>query len=381
MEKKKVGIVTLWDNNYGSALQVLATNEILNSFNFEGVIINQKETSFLGKLCQRIPFHFQRLIILIIHPRRFFSIFKTIKKLKHSNLVNNERINLYVKEHISFIEGTYSDLKKIGKDDLFIFFLSGSDQVWNYSLGVLNPINYLRFVPSNKRIGNAASIGVSISPPNRYLFKKYIKEFNMISVREKTAYDIIEKYAGLRTTLVVDPCLQLDSEKWRELYSDIDKRLFNGIKDYILLYFLDSIDEKVIRIIDFYAKKFNKKIIRISCDLNNEYDYICLNPNPSEFLALIDNASVVLTDSFHGTLFSLLFNKRFWSFRRNYVHGIDQSTRIISLLNELNLENRFNPSIEYIKKNDEIDYTFVNNILIEKRQIAKNYWQSVCAKF
>ena len=383
MEKKKVGIITLWDNNVGSALQVMATKEILRKHGYTGVILSQRETKLKGKLYLRSCFHFQRLMVFLICPKRFFSIVHTIKKLKASEFHSIDVINEFVSKNIDITEVTYKDLIRIGEDESFSFFVSGSDQVWNYTLGVLNPINFLRFAPRQKRVANAASIGVTLAPPNRWLFKKYLSEFRFISVRETSARNIIKEYTGLSVDVVADPCLQLDAENWRRFYKSQTHYTYTGEK-YILLYFLNTENEDAKNAIDYYKANMEIRFIRVSWGQNTiseENEYV-IGPDPARFLQLIDNAFIVLTDSFHGVVFSAIFNKEFYYYKRNYVHGVDQSTRVVSLLQELGISERFNPNeIAIVNDSSGIDYSKVNNVLAEKRRVSRDFWNSVYAAY
>ena len=220
-------------------------------------------------------------------------------------------------------------------------FVLGSDQV-------LHPINYgshyytMEWIPEQiKKITYAASFGVSNIPKYQIKgTKKFLGRIDNISVREQQGAQIVYDMINKKVPVVVDPTLLLDSDMWGGISANIQD------KDYIFCYFLG--DNKMAREMAIaMKKKTGKKIFSIPCmdEINLEDlkfgDKQLYDVGPSEFLSYIKNAAYVITDSFHGTVFSVLFNKQFVVYNRyNNKNKNSTNSRIDTLLLKIELENR-----------------------------------------
>lgn len=214
----------------------------------------------------------------------------------------------------------------------------GSDQVWRPCYNEANLSNmYLDFVPDNVlKISYAASFGTDeweYTSEQTTKFKNLLRRFNAISVRENSAIGLCKKHFEVESTHVLDPTLLLCSDDYQFLCDNIPTRKNN----YILSYILDSDVEKA-KIAQSLASKYNCELISISA-----HEKVTENDSIENWLSLFRDAQYVVTDSFHGTVFSVLFNKDFLCFG-NQARG---NSRIESLLTSLNLNNHLLASYDF----------------------------------
>ena len=262
-------------------------------------------------------------------------------------------------------------------------FVVGSDQVWNPDW--TSDVYFLNFVPvSNLKIAYAASFGKSEIPPSFLtLIYDYLNKFDFISVREKDAKIVLENYLKKKIALVLDPTLLMNEKEWGEIAD------FPLVKrPYIFVYLLgNNLNQK--KMIKQYAKWKNLEIVYIPhVHLNYQFsdngfaDTELYDVGPKEFLGLIQNATEVITDSFHGCVFSIIFKKQFCAFKRHRDDlSINMNTRLYTLLDSLHLRNRLiddDFSVKDIQKVmlTLIDYEKVGEILVELRKQSLDYLMS-----
>lgn len=259
------------------------------------------------------------------------------------------------------------DLKKISADT----FITGSDQVWGPMMnGVYDSAYFLQFVGKDSRkLAYAASFGkTKFDESTVVAYKKMLGEYDKIAVREKSAVSLLEEW-GLNNCLgqVLDPTLLLDMSQWTNLL--IKKNDFDKYKDlkYILVYQIHN-DPKLSGYAKRLAKHTGMELLRVNPMLHQALrggKFIC-SPDLSEFLSLVANASCIVTDSFHGTCFSINFGKQFIEILPNNATG----TRNQSILELTGLSDRilcdFN---DYSLVDKVIDYGKVNELLeVERRK-------------
>lgn len=338
--KFKVGIVTITLGiNYGNRLQNYALQETLNKI---GVVSQTFENIYQEK---NIFKKIKRQQVL----KKKEKIFEL--KLKKFHEFDNKYINIKGKIKSSHVP------KKINKQ--FDYFICGSDQIWNpYFDGNRGP-NFLMFAKKDKTISYAASFGTSDIPSERKLeFKKYLEHIGSLSCREEQGVKIIKDLTGRDAQLVLDPTLLLNKTEWEQIAK---KTKYAPQKKYLLTYFLGNISDDYIKKINYISDKNNLKVFNVM-DLS---DINKFSTDPSEFIYLIQNAELICTDSFHGTIFSIIFNKPYIIFDRN--DNIESmSSRFTSLNNILKLPNRY---YKNIREEDifKIDYSLIN-ITIEKER-------------
>lgn len=351
----KADIITLHAiNNYGSVLQAYATQELFEAKGVNINIINYIREDVLPNN--------------ILKSNGANSLFKKIillPSIKKQNYIfdnfRTEYLNLTEKKYI-----TKSDFDNYKSDA--DFFVTGSDQVWNstWNKGIILPL-YLSFISSKPKISYSASFGKeSITKNEIELTQKYINEYMAISVREKSAIDIIKnQYKYNNVVQILDPTLVLPKEFWKK-FSNKGKKY----KNYVLIYQLNRNKD-----FDHYASQIAK---RLNCNLIRicrGYHQILLNgksvviPSVETFVSLFDNATFVVTDSFHALSFCTNLNIPFACiFPNNF------NTRLKSHLEMFELVDRHIDNYNNFEiLNKKIDWGKVNSILEEKRIETHKY--------
>lgn len=235
----------------------------------------------------------------------------------------------------------------------------GSDQVWNYGCSG-NDETFLLPNIETKKYSYAASFGVAELPEKQVpFFKEQLSKFRYISVREKTGQDICKNQLGLSAEVVLDPTLLLTKEEWAD-----SLRIKYNRKAYILVYTL-GLNRKVKETAQKIARQLGIPVYNISTSAKDFFgNKVIKSAGPKEWVKLFYNAAFVVTDSFHGTAFSVNFNKPFYSFADN-----ERASRIVDLLDTLGLQNRLNPTLEEVNSETEIGYVSVNKKLeIERKK-------------
>lgn len=380
--KKKVGLVTCYfKHNYGSMLQAYATQKILDDNNIPNETINiSNNIDFKkGKRNYYIKQIFNYTFILSKLGMIKLKLDKKINKELGKNIsIRDKQYNNFKKKfHLTKPYNTYQELTEVCKNK-YSDVIVGSDQLW---LPVNVVANYytLNFVPDNiNKISYATSFGIS-SIPKKYLssYKLFLDRINHLSVREQSGVELVQELSNNKVKLVCDPTILLSKKEWNTIASP--KRL---IKDkYILCYFLGkNIEHRK------FAERLKKETGYKIVSLNHADEYVKYsdifadikpyNIGPSEWINLIKNAEYICTDSFHGTVFSLIYNKLFFTFRR-YKQNTKVSTnsRIDSLLSIVNLNERLLTGTELIDEviKLEIDYKLVNQQISKFRNDSKKW--------
>lgn len=267
------------------------------------------------------------------------------------------------------------ELEKSSIVEDYDYFIVGSDQVWNFSwsMDVRKDMDkyFLTFAPKQKRIAYAASFGVSDIPENfKVSFAERLNNMAAISVREKRGAEIVKELTGKDVPVLVDPTLLLSAREWEAVNRKpiwFDKTV--GTNNYILLYFLGELPRKVRDIIAKLSEEENLRIIELMNEKN--IDQYCTDP--SEFLWLISHATLIYTDSFHGTVFSILNHKPFVVCDREMKRKTNKMTsRIDTLLDLFHFTDRFGTEDNQWSVSDpfQVDFSEVESIL--KREYQKS---------
>ena len=380
---KKVGIVSCYfKNNYGSMLQAYATKKVLdnNGISNETINIDNNVDFKKGKrkyyISQVFNFNFIKSKLGMIKMKLDTKI---NKKLGKNVAIRNKKYKEFRKEfNLSRSSNTYADLSKLA-DERYSDVIVGSDQLW-LPVNVVSDYYTLNWVPDSiNKISFSTSFGVS-KIPSKYtdLYKEYLIRINHLSVREDTGVKLIKEISGLDSKLVCDPTILLTKEEWDEVA--IKDRIIK--EKYILCYFLgNNIEHRK------FAERLRKKTGYKIVSLNHADEYVkysdkfCdISPydiGPREWINLIKNAEYVCTDSFHGTVFSLIYNKVFFNFRRyNAKSKASTNSRLDSLLKIVGVSNeRILTGLEDVDKvlESRIDFKKVNNNLNDYRKESKDW--------
>lgn len=382
---KKLGLCVCYDTkNFGSQLQVLATQEMVKKSGLEFEIIGYEKKKDFTFLKHNLPRLLNPYFIKgkLSHIKRNNSLKKQPEIYKQIS-VRNSRFLKFKENHFTQVKKYYGydALKKSSLD--YCGFLTGSDQLWLPSnLG--SHFFTQEFVDDSvTKIAYATSFGVSSIPSyQKNRTAKYLNRFTYLSSRELKGSEIIKELTGKGAPTVVDPTLLLSSEEWFELIPN--KKIIK--EKYIFCYFLgESIDHREAAI--KLQKDTGYKIVSIPfLDNYVEYDknfgdYRMFDVDTSDYVNLIRNAEYILTDSFHGTIFSILNKKKFLTFDRfSDKSKHSRNSRIDSLCTLLSLSNRrYTGDINFIK--EEIDYTSVYDNLTNVKASSIEYLNNALNSF
>lgn len=352
----KVGIITCHRAfNYGAVLQTYALQKFLKNHGYEVEVIDYTP--------QYIRKSYNKSILKrIIRPLLRSYDFKKSNQVFGSFL--NQEVNLTEKRYYS-----YEELEENPPDcDAYI---AGSDQIWNCNIeNGKDDAFFLKFVPNNKiKISYAASISMDEIPQNqKNRFKENLKDFNHISVREQTAVKLLREIGIVNVEKVLDPVYLLDVDEWNEIAQKSTLKLEN--EKYILAYGFKQQKD-----LYNYARKLadskNCKLYSINTNFEDKFldvDKYFYNATPYDFVNLVKNAQEVVTNSFHGLSFSIIYNKPVHQFKKS---GTENS-RMIDLLSEVNLSNRLAIDSDEILDNN-IDFLKTNNVINILREKSINF--------
>ena len=370
---KRVAILTLhWSNNYGAVLQVYALSTFLKNRGYEVEVINYKmEPSQKRKIFSHPVKFIQKM-----YSRGLLSPLNLIEKLSEkqqvgvSSITKQKIFDDFRNKHLNIMQEAYK-AKELSSNNLdFDAFIVGSDQVWAADFLFTSPTYLLSFVPDDKiKISYAASFGKkSLEQYLKPIFNRYVNRLDYISVREKSGLDIVSDFRD-DACQVLDPTLLLDN------YDDIVS--IPNESEYILVYKLNqekSLSDYFLSQIESISSMTGYKVIYISPDgsLDLPAGDIRL-PSPNELLGLIKNAKIVLTNSFHGLVFSIVFKKPFLGFERDLFED-KQNLRLTGLLGMCGIEEnlvKFDTSLDAasLDKLLSIDYDAVDvNLCREKEK-------------
>lgn len=380
----KIGILTLTgSDNYGNVLQNYALQEFLKDFHAEVETI-ENTTQYgrylpHGKRESKLTFSYIKKYVYSQLNYRYNikntdnGIFKQAIYYKKNRLLMSQMkqqrkdgFRKFCENHINKAD-VCVNVNKIPFDRLqeYDYFVSGSDQVWNPTYPSTSMINFLQFAPEEKRIAFAPSFGIHEIPALlKAQYGRWLQTIPHLSVREERGQQIIKELTGRKADLICDPTLTLSQDRWEMIE---EKPNFWKGEKYVLTYFLGNRNSGYRKYIDDIAKKNNLKVWHLF-DIMEEETYAV---SPQEFLFLIHHAELICTDSFHGTVFSIIFHKNFVSFPRVEL-GSAMSSRIDTLLKKFSLQEK---DYRRIKETDvfNTDYSQVDAIIEKEQTIAKKF--------
>lgn len=367
----KAGIITFHASlNCGSMLQAYALQEVLiRKFEINTEIINYSNRG------QR---QYYALWDTKLRPRIIKSNLKALPYYKYIKKVNADYRDFFYKYFN--LSGPMlkkmSDLNNI--EENYDIIIAGGDQVWNIRCRDADDAYFLSFVNNKKKVSYAPSLGgidINKYAKNPLKYTDLLKSFDYLSVRENNGQKWLKKLTGKNVPVIADPALLLTAKEWCDYlpvseinerfifyyafsYSNIDNnKAMQEInhKTGLPVYMIDARSWAICRL-DRYGIKLYKKA------------------GPLGFLSLIKAAELIITESFHGTLFSALFKKNFWSCRNRIAIDPDDD-RAMCILAQLGLIDRYKildelPDIDIFK---EIDYKPVHKRIKEIREVSLEY--------
>lgn len=309
--------MTIQSVNFGNRLQNYALQETVKSLGYNVESIRRKyKTNPVAALFSTVSTYAKYIVGMRI---RYFRIFDR---------------NILFSSCYAYPNGISKEIK-----DHYDCIIAGSDQIWNPLYPALvGSSDLLSFATTSKRVAYAASFGIEKIPDEKKdEYAKALTDFDFISVREAAGAGIIKALIGKDVPVVLDPVLLLSAEQWKMVEMKPKNKKFNLKEKYAVVYGLGGI-----------SNEMNEKIGRLKTEGIQIIDVISKNHGvrpalgPSEFVYLIHHAEIVLTDSFHAMVFSIIFRKRFITFPRPISRtGLDINSRIVSLAIELGFQDYY----------------------------------------
>lgn len=367
---KQIGIITHYygSKNYGGVLQSYALCQFLKNQGFDAEQIQFDKDK--GESIKRRLGKAYRYTLSIPRRIKYRRLYKEIRGREVKFAAFRDGAICHSKEVF-----TQDSLNRLAKE--YQLYITGSDQVWHPN--AVCDAYLLDFgIEGIKKMSYAASIAKdTLSAEESGRYKKAFKDYAAISVREKSAVELLRPITPVEIQWVVDPVFLLRREEWKSLVgSKCDS------ERYALCYFLgnDSTERKIAK---EYAKCKNLKL-KVMPFLNGEIseddldygDERIINASPNEFVQLIQNAEIVFTDSFHATAFSLLFERQFYVFERSFQSSmesrIESLTELFSVQDHYcNIPNR--TTFDYIYETASIDYSKEFTVFETMRKSSISY--------
>lgn len=365
---KKVGIITFHNSyNCGSMLESYAMQEIIKK---RGAAVKIIDFSNLGQ---------RNLYDVFIPNSSLKNIVKNLLVFPHKKRVknNNFMYEKFKNDNFDLTKNSFCDINELSDND-FEVVVAGSDQIWNITILDADDAYFLPWVKKAKKVAYSPSFGSKnimkySTNPDKY--RKFLLDFDALSIRENNGKKWIKELCDKDVDVLLDPTLLLEPE-------DYDKLIDNNYKpdgEYIFFY-CPSFDKKICKFVKKISDKYKMQVIAWSTK-SYYYKFVSkygfeLVPyeTPALYLSLIKNAKLVITTSFHGTIFSTIYRKNFITVKNGGMYGDDD--RVRTLLDELNMSDRllpfdFDENYNYMQK---VSYgkKYLNN-LNKLRDKSLNY--------
>ena len=332
--------------NYGAVLQAYALQEFIKKIGFSAGIYDYIPKPFYSKVSMK-----KKLLDFV---GDFSKKAIAEREKKYNDFIENE-MNLSTEANSRV-------------------YVAGSDQVWNPT-GAFDSGYFLQFVQSpSKKISYAASMGEAKIPDDKKdRFEAYIKDFDAISVREENAKECINDMYDNDISVNVDPTLLHKSD----FYANFEKKVEGLPEKYILVYLM-HFPKNVNKLIKWLKKETGYKVVLLDSQgaIKGLFDNLVVhnkaihNAGPKEFLYLFHHTECVVTSSFHGTAFSLIFNKEFYAITSSPKSRISNILAICGLSGTSENE-------EHFVRNTSVDWSYVNSSLENERNKSETFFRSV----
>lgn len=352
----KIGVITFCETqeNYGQVLQCFALIRFLRLMGHEAFLIKYATQRHRSKILRVLAFVY-RYLFKSKYRRNIQNLWKQSGKISIKVAYQSLRkFDDFRTHYIPSTNNIYNEQSLIKQPPIADAYICGSDQIWSSPSSAF----FLQFGGDDiKRIAYAPSLG-GVQPKGewRETMKTYLKRFDYISSREKNGVRILQEMGFTQAVMQPDPTLLLKAEEYRNLEAHIKN---DKTQPYILLYLLGNETDVDVQDVFNFAHTHNMDLRYVASQGRTD-DFPKLYPTIEEWLGLIDQASFIVTNSFHGTVFCLQFNKPFLvlpvkgSFSR-------MNNRIYDLLEKYRLMDRiYNGSLD--KLFSKIDFSLFNQI-------------------
>lgn len=370
-KNKKIGIITFHNsNNCGSMLESFAMNRIVDSIGFNSEIINYSSEGQQQLYKSLFPWNSPKNIIknILLLPHK--------KRLDRNNRKYQEFKQKYMSLNSQDIQ-TEAQVRKLKYDAV----IAGSDQIWNVTIEDYNDVYFLPWVQSGLKIAYAPSFGaknpIKYDPSRITKYSDSLNGFDYLSVRENNGQKWIKEISGRDAKVVLDPTLLLPIDEYQRLERENMK-----LPEKYIFFYSPGFNLDICKFVKQVSKKYNLPVITWSAKpyyVKNVWKYGFQLPDyedPSTYLTLIKNATLVFTTSFHGTIFSSLYHKKFFVLKNGGMYSTDD--RVITLVDKLKLgkhliEYKFNEKFDYLAKSDYVEF---NKTLEEEKKKSIDFLKS-----
>lgn len=375
----RIGIATWYKENYGSILQAYATQIVLKEMGHEPVFLQfDSSGGFFSKLKSRIS-----TLGISRSMRQYSNVMKgrlALRPYKGEFDLRMSALDHFVSNNLNITERVYTRddyAECLGEADAF---LCGSDQIWNPAITCYSPFFWLSFVPSEvPKISYAPSMGMlRLSPDDRRFIVSQLNSFSAASVRESTTAEMLNGLEDLRVHVetVVDPTLIVPKERWQDLSDSSPISQEDG--GYAFAYLLRGNSEQRAFCTRLAQSRGLKLVVYPyleavpqGADAESWGDVRVFDDTPADFLARIRKASLVITDSFHCTIFSILFHRDFYVLRKTF-DTASQTTRIDEILSIAGLGDRILENLDSAPVVDD-DFSYAEERIEAHAQPSREY--------
>ena len=371
---KTIGIITYHHYyNYGTMLQALALQEKVEQLGYQAELIDFKQDNSLSRY-EMLKLRIKRMPVYIKERKKYRALADSREKIKEKN----ELFEQFYKTYLHVGKKKYTTTQQLMENPpVYDGYVVGSDQTWNPFVANSPEAFFLPFVENKSKKGSyGPSLAVkSLSDEKEKEYRKKLSNFSFLSCREQDGAQLLSRITQTEVKCVLDPTLLLSAKEWGKYCEfEIPK------EPYILVYFLGEKSEHR-RAVEKIQKLTNWKIISLPAAYlemeNNDYKKVW--GGPKEFLSLIRGAALICTDSFHGTMFSINFQRNFFSFcKSSDSEESSENSRLYSALNIFGLSNRIIHNMDNLTAEDiSIDYKNVIPILEEQRRDSIEYLENM----
>ena len=361
----RTGLITFhFAHHYGAQLQAYATMRAIRE---------------LGHDCQIIDFrlpHTTGTNHLFKKPDSVRALASNVHTALHYGpmKLRHDRFEAFVAEQMDLSPRRYTSNEELRRDPpAYDVYVAGSDQIWNPYIYVnkqFEPAFLLDFAREGRKIAYAPSLGVSSLPqPYDGQLREYLASFGALSAREGRGKELLESITDKEVQLVLDPTLLLTGEQWGELAAVPDRK-----QPYILCYFISDPGEVGERARELHQRT-GWPIVQLA-GIRRKLpgaEKVVFDAGPREFLGLFQNAACVCTNSFHGSVFSLQFDRPFFTAMSPKEKAEPAYSRIYSLLSRLGCEDRIVGMPNTASVDAEMDYAIIHRKLAETRAESAGY--------
>ena len=364
---KKIGILTFHKSyNCGSMMQTFALQTTIKKLGGNPEIIDFSNED-------------QKKLYQVMFPNNSIkNVVKNIILYPHKKRIqeNNEKYEKFINDYFELSKGKFSSIDELSEEN-YSTIIAGSDQIWNITIDDADDAYFLPWVKKARKIAYAPSFGaknIMEHTKNVEKYKVFLNDFDFISIRENNGKKWIKDLIDKDVPVVLDPTLLLDENE----YSVLIKNQLT-LPEKFIFYYSPHYENEINTLVENISKKLNMPVIGFNSKtffvkmMNLKGFKLPDFEDPSIYLELIKKSEIVITTSFHGTIFSSIFKKKFWVVKNGGMLKSDD--RVQTLATDLDLLDRvisikYDDSFDY---NKEKNYDKYNKFLSEKRIQSMDY--------